>query len=1747
MNDVAVVGMGCRLPGGINSPDELWQMILEKRDASSEIPSTRWEPWKRRDVRNSEELEKVPKRGYFLDHLEAFDPAFFGISPKEAEQMDPQQRIALEVVWEALEQAGLSAKSLSGSDTGVFIGVNSDDYSRLLLEDLPRLEPWMGIGTAYCGVPNRVSYQLNLMGPSLAVDAACASSLVSIHLGRQAILQGECKVAIVGGVNALCSPGMTIVLDKAGATSNDGTCRSFDDTAHGYGRGEGAAIIVLKRMDDAINDRDNILAIVKGSAVAQDGRTNGIMAPNSTAQEVAARKALRAAEVDPSTVSYIEAHATSTPLGDKTEIAALSKVYGDSRRPENPCHIGSVKPNVGHLEAGAGAVGFIKSVMAIRNGLLPPQANLEQLNSNIDWKSAGVQVVQDVQEWPKLGTPRRAGVCSYGYGGTVSHVIIEQYKSPQINGLPKQSVGAQVLLLSSPHESRLRGEAEKLSLWIGNVGNQHTLASTATTLATRREHHSYRAGLVVEDCHDATKRLKAVGNHVDTDWVTQSRVLTKGTRKDVTFVFSGHGAQWADMGKELLNNRVFYDTVASLESIVEAEGGFSALESLRQGDFDFTDRIQILTYVLQVGLIAVLRSKGLQPNAVIGHSVGEIAAAVCAGCLTPREGALIVTKRAKLYRSMMGAGAMAAIFKPSEQLKEELKSRTDIVVAIHSSPSTCVLSGDKISLETLIEELKNKGVKSIRVKTDVSFHHPSLSVLTEPLTRELDGLLAPQLPKIKCYSTSQDDPHSLQLRDIDYWCRNMVQPVNLSSAVASAASDGLRLFLEVSSHPIVSHSVQEVLMHSGIVDFGVYHTMSRQQRAEKTILFSLANLHCQGCEIDWTSSMNGSWAPDVPLVGWNHQSIWRKVETGPLGTATTHHVDHHVLLGSRVAVADEDLVTYATILQENTKPFPGNHPVHGSEIIPAAVLINTFLFGTGARQLFDIHLRVPITTNKPRDIQFVVRSDHAKICSRLIRTDIGNNQDGGSWQTHTSGSWSSADATKLTLLSKVNIGLKKTEISTRLENTFSIDYLSKVGVTSMGFPWVVLEHYGNQQEMIALVDVAPDLDTGSSLPWNPRSWAPILDSATSVGSTLFSSKPRLRMPSFVDRISLLTSKDPPKSCYIYVQVAMDVPPAVDISICGKDGTVLMLIKGMQFSEIEGGFRPNAGLEGLVHQVAWPPASYKENPLPINHLVLISRDPCWAERYYERVPPTVLKTIVLNSVEELSNHQQTFETGTAIVYLPMFDVPVDSVAATSSHHAMDLLSITKLAVKSSLAPKIFVLTNGVLLGQAAALGQSALHGLSRIIASEHPEVWGGLIDLDSPTIPLDVMKYVQGEDVICVSDGIPRIAHLRNLTRERLRPSPPVAQSFSPGGTFLITGGLGDLGLATAEYLVEQGARRIILISRRSLPARSNWDRILAESSPIAPVIQKLLRLEAFGATIRTLQFDMASELNPQKLAQAIESLDLPPVIGVIHAAGVIENELVLCTTKEGFNRVVAPKITGAILLHRLFEPKALDFMIFFSSCGQLFGFPGQASYATGNSFLDALATHRRNQGDNTVSMQWSSWRGMGMSTSSDFIDAELASKGITDITRDEAFQALSEVLRYDVPQAAVLRSLPIDENEPLPSKLLSDIVERKSPTLSASHGPPPPHVPKNGIPSSPEERRAYLELVIRDSVSQVLHMTGSGEVDPKAALSDLGLDSVLTVSLRRVLQKALGINVPPTLTWTCPTVMDMAVWFESKV
>ncbi|KAF2680119.1 6-methylsalicylic acid synthase [Lentithecium fluviatile CBS 122367] len=1717
-DDVAIVGMSCRTAGGNNNLEKLWQFLLEKQNASSEVPAKRWEPWLRRDPRNAKVIEKINRRGYFINDLENFDAAFFGISPKEAELMDPHQRLALELSWEALENSGIDPRTLAGSDTAVFMGVDSDDYSRLIMEDLPNVEAWSGIGTAYHGIPNRISYHLDLMGPSTAVDAACASSLVAIHLARQAIVTSESTVALCGGVNVMCAPGLTHMLDKAGALSPDGLCLSFDDDAHGYARGEGGAIIVLKKLASAMTDNDNILAVLKGSASAQDGKTNGIMAPNAKAQELVARQALRqAGDIDPLTIGYVEAHATSTSLGDPTEVSAIAKVYGVGRSKDAPCAIGSIKPNVGHLEAAAGAIGFVKAVLAVNKGELAPQTLLKKLNTRIDWENSGLNVVRTHTPWPKTSTLRRAATCSYGYGGSVSHTIIEQTppayttaRSFKKMDADEESGDAATLILSSFQEKRLASQATFLADWLAAEGRHENLKAITSTLAQRRAAHDYRVSFVVATHGEAIKALHDFADGSLGQWATSNRILGSTLRKDVVWVFSGHGAQWPDMGKRLLGDRAFYEVVASLEQTIQEEANFSPLSALKHGDIGDSDRIQVLTYLVQVGLTVLLKSKGIQPHAVI------------AGCLTPEQGALVVKGQA-----------------------DELGKRRDIVAAINSSPSSCVISGETAALEKYMTTLHTRGIRIFRVKTDIAFHSPMLERLVDPFACILSGVLSPRPASIPIYSSSAPDPRADGLRNTDYWIRNMIDPVRLKDAVEVASVDGYRIFLEVSTHPIVSHSIAETLAAQGLEDSATFGVMKRNEPAERSILHAVAQLHTLGAAVDFKKQLGTDhWATSVPGTPWVQKPYWKEVETGCTLSTQQHDVDKHTLLGQCLDVSDANTRIYTTILDDKTKPYPLVHPLGGTEIIPAAVYCNTFSQATGATILNELQLRVPTAmTADQREIQIIVQDDTARLSSRLKTLPASSHEPQHLWIDHSSCKWIKQGMSAFR--KKFDIKSIKKRIGTVLPNGFAWEFLQKIGVSGIAFPWAVLEHYGNNKEMIVKMDMDPN---SGSMNWDSQSWAPFLDAATSVGSSIFFSDPKMRIVSGIDQVQFVSDRSPPKLGYLYIQDANDDKSlAADISVLDQEGELLAKLQSMRFSDVGVVSDRTTGVDALVHRLAWVVPAFTEDPLSLDNVLLVSDDVGLVQTYTNDLRPYTRTLEHVSSVNAFEGAVLHFinQQPAVVIYLPGHVQSSDQVPEKAHAFTWEATRILIIMATRDVPAKLFVITENVQKGMSpTAWAQSPLHGFARIAAQEHPELWGGLIDNEGSHAPLLALKYVQEQDLVRIQDGLPRVARLRPFTNhQRHEVGSPKTLLPKLHGTYIVTGGFGGIGLEILGFLVLKGARRIVVASRRRLPPRSTWSQATGQQKLI---VDKIQELEMKGASIHGIALDIGTPGAHIHIKEALDRLCLPPVLGVIHAAGIKEDALLKDTAADSFARVFSPKVAGTLTLHRAFPPNTLDFFILFSSIGQLVGTAGQAPYGAANAFLDVIATHRRQQGDNAIAFQWTAWRNMGLVAGDpEFLNVELSSKGITDITRDEGFQAWEHISDYDTDHAVVTRARVLDANELIPFPLVAEIAPRRPPTSSTSTSPSD-STSVASKPKSGPELKEYITAQVKQCLSTVLHLDVE-DIDTRAVVADLGVDSVMMGALRWEMQKVLGLKVPPTLVWKAGTVVVLVDWAYEKV
>ncbi|AXK33367.1 acyltransferase domain-containing protein [Streptomyces armeniacus] len=1749
---VAVIGLGCRFAGDVHSPEGFWELLLDGRDGIGEVPPERWEFYEAMGPDYAAALRRATRWGGYLSDIEGFDAEFFGLTPREAELMDPQQRILLEVTWEALEHAGIPPRELAGGGTGVFVGVGSDDYGRRMLEDLPRIEAWTGIGAAMCAVANRISYALDLRGPSLAVDTACSASLVAMHLACQSLRLEESSVAIAAGVNLIVSPGLTLTLDAAGAMAPDGRCKSFDASADGYGRGEGCGVLVLKRLADAERDGDRVLAVVSGSAVSQDGRTNGIMAPSGDAQQHVLERACRQAAVDPATVDYVEAHGTGTRLGDPLEASALSAVYGAGRDAGKPCLIGSVKSNIGHLEAAAGVASLIKAVLSLSNGEIPPTLNHTAGNPAVDWDTAGLRVVTDRTPWPRGERPRRAGVSGFGYGGTISHVLLEEAPAPAGGAagttaedaagdaagreLAEAAAGAEagehgpaprLFPLSAASEAALRQYAGDLAGWLTGLGSGASLDSVGHTLSQRRSHLPHRATVVASDRTELVAGLRRLAEgEAGPGLLTGTVPAATAQDAGLVWVFSGHGSQWTGMGRELLATEpAFASVIDSLEPVFLEEIGFSPRQVLADGDFEDVDRVQTMIFAMQLGLAEVWRARGVTPAAVIGHSVGEIAAAVTCGALTREEGARLICRRSVLLRRVAGKGAMAMASLSFADAQEKLAGRTDVVAAIASSPLSTVIAGDTAAVEKVIAQWKAEDIPMRRVASDVAFH----SAHMDPLLAELSaaaGDLSPTGPVIPMYSTALEDPRATPTADGAYWAANLRNPVRLAAAVQAAAEDGYGAFLEVSAHPVVAHSVNETLPELGFDDAFTGSSLRRDQPERATLLAGAGALHCHGVPLDWARLHPRGDLVALPQVAWQRARHWRDAVPGGGGAGLRHDVDAHTLLGAESPVAGRQLRLWRTLLEDANRPYPGSHTINGVEIVPAAVLVNSFLSaasdGVRTPTLTDVSLRLPLTTAERREVQVLYDDAGARIASRVQEED-GPGAGTRQWLTHTTAHVAAGPAGAPPAALPEPDGAAEPADPGLVRR-----HLTSVGVPTMGFEWTVDELTRTGGGLRARVRTDQPEHAAPT-------WAPLLDAALSIAPAAYPGEAVLRMVAHVDEVHV--AGEPPAEAVVDVALDPDEDDAVHVLIADAGGRVLARLAGLRYAGMDRDPSATATPEQLVHEMVWRPLDLAaaDPEEAARRVVLVGADGDRTEELRALLAKAGADCAVVSGPEDLDAGAH-FAAPADVLLLPAAehgDGPVADAAVRSAW----LLTRTAqrlAALDAAEPPRLWCVTSGVReSAHAAGLAQAPLWGLSRIVAGEHPELWGGLVDVPAGgpgTVAgtlLETLRAAPREDAVALRDGA---AFTARLARPEGEPSGRPVECRADG-TYLVTGGLGILGLEVARWLAERGARRLVLAGRRPFPVRADWDG--RTDADVRRQIDGIRALEAAGVTVRTVALDVADAAEAARVLDP-DALGLPPVRGVVHAAGVLDNRMLAGVDEASLRTVMRPKVAGAWTLHELFPPGSVDFLAFFSSCGQLLGLPGQASYGAANAFLDALAVHRRTAGHaDTFSLGWTSWRGKGMAVNK-VVDLELQARGVTDISVPEAFGAWDLAARHGAGSYAVLGLTALEPGgERLP--LLSELSAGTE--AGAAAGSPGAADELAGL--APEELRERLLEEVGGQIAAEMRLSAQ-RLDPRRSLAEQGLDSVMTVVIRRRLEKRFGQSLPATLLWHQPTVFAIA-------
>ena len=950
---IAIVGIGCRFPGA-STPDAFWDLIARGADMIGAAPADR-------------PGGAALGAGGFLETVELFDAGFFGVTPREAEIMDPQQRLLLEVAWEAIEDAGINADTLAGSRTGVFVGISNLDYLRLQEGRAAATDPYAGTGNAFSIAANRLSYLLDLRGPSWAVDTACSSSLVAVHQACENLRAGECDAALAGGVNLILAPQLTSVFTRAGMMSPTHRCRTFDASADGYVRGEGAAMVLLKRLSDAQRDGDTVLAVIRGSAVNQDGRSNGLTAPNGPAQQAVLRDALAAAGVAPSRIGYVEAHGTGTPLGDPIEMQALTSVLAEGRTAAERCAVGSVKTNIGHLESAAGIAGLIKTTLALRQGVIPPSLHFTTVNPHITLDGTPFFVPAAAAAWTRGDQPRLAGVSAFGFGGTNAHVVLEEAPASALPATGDRTERpAHVLTLSARSETALRARGSQAAAFL-RAHPDLPLADAAFSANTGRVPLTHRAAIVAASSGDAASGLAAFAASGASSGVIAGRA--PGQTQKPAFLFTGQGAQYTGMARDIFDTEpVFRGAMLAFDDRFRRETNESLLDVIYSTDndrrLDDTFYTQPALFALECSLARLWASWGVEPSAVMGHSVGEYAAACVANVFDEDEGMRLIVARARLMQALPRSGSMRVVFADAAVVAPLIAPCADRVsLAAANGPGHSVISGDTTAVEAIVADLTTRGLTVVALNTSHAFHSPLMAPMIEAF-RAIATTINYRAPRLPIVANLTGQIADASIATADYWCRHILAPVQFGAGVTALHAAGSRVFLELGPKPELIGMGRRVCPDAGT---SWIPSLRKNSGGWTSMLDATASLFVAGAHVNWTAfdAGRGRQRVALPTYPFERQRFWID-ETEP--AIATADASAHPLLGRRLPVAAHapGVFTWESSLSLDRLPYLAGHSVLGSAVLPYAAFVEMAMAairevsGDAHHRVVDLHLHHPV-------------------------------------------------------------------------------------------------------------------------------------------------------------------------------------------------------------------------------------------------------------------------------------------------------------------------------------------------------------------------------------------------------------------------------------------------------------------------------------------------------------------------------------------------------------------------------------------------------------------------------------------------------------------------------------------------------------------------------------------------------------------------------------------------------------------
>ncbi|RPF25533.1 acyl transferase domain-containing protein [Streptomyces sp. Ag109_G2-6] len=1725
---IAVVGVGCRFPGGAASPEALWELVRDGVDAMGEFPRDRgWDLEALYAQDPGAPGTTYARAGGFLPGLAEFDAPFFGISPREALAMDPQQRLMLETSWEALERAGIDPAGLRGSATGVFTGIYSVDYGpRMGGAAAGEVEGYALAGTYTSVASGRVAYVLGLEGPAVSTDTACSSSLVAVHQAVRSLRSGECSLALAGGVSAMPTPGVLVELGRQRGLSADGRCKAFADAADGTGFSEGAGVLVLERLSDARRAGRRILAVIRGSAVNQDGASNGLTAPNGLAQERVVRAALADAGLTAADVDAVEAHGTGTTLGDPLEAEALIAAYGQDREPGRPLWLGSLKSNIGHTQAAAGVGGMIKMIMAMRHGMLPRTLHVDRPSRHVDWPAGAVELLTEARPWHTAGgRPRRAGVSAFGISGTNAHLILEQAPEEEAGpGTPQRPAAAPASVpwvLSARSPEALREQALRLREHLA-AHPELTAAGVGHALAATRSLFDHRQVLVGAD-RDALLAALTAAAAGDGDGGAVSGVAGPAGR--TVFVFPGQGSQWVGMGRELWESSPVFarrmrecaDALAPYVdwSLPDVLGDEAALQRV--------DVVQPVLWAVMVSLAEVWRSYGVLPDAVVGHSQGEIAAACVAGALSVEDAAKVVALRSRAILALSGRGGMVSVELPAEAVRARL---TDgLSVAAVNGPSSAVVSGDAAELDALLAACEGDGIRARRVPVDYASHSAHVEEIRGELGRLLEGL-RPRTAQVPFFSTVTAGWLDTTRLDAGYWYTNLRRTVRFEEAVRALAGEGFRFFVEASAHPVLTVGLEQTLDDAG-ADALAVTTLRRGDGGLARFHRSAAEAFVAGAPVTWRSAFpdrEGPWT-ELPTYAFQRQRYWLDAPAETTAAATS---DHPLLDAVIELPADTDTdtgsggVAGSGRLSLARHPWLADHVVHGAVLVPAAVLLELALWAAhraGGAAVGALTLETPLVLPRTGERELRVTVD--------ARGAIGVHSRGegeAGWTRHACGAVEN-DPAPGRLDGASAAWPPAGAAAVPVEEEYS--RLAALGIHHGPLFRGLRAAWRAEDALYAEVELPAADGAGGRYRLHPALLHAALLPAGPAG-IVDGSRPVAWLPLSCTGLRAGRAESGPGA--LRVRLAPAGENTLSLTLADATGTPLGGIDALTLAPADAAELTALGFDrqDSLFRVDWTPLALPS--APDRYAVLGAPDGIPAAPADGAEAHTGLDALAASGAPVppvvIAGTGTGTDTATATTGGPdpaAADTPAR--VARTLHHLLgrtrDWLTDDRFAGSRL----VLVTRNATGDGPEAPTdpAAAAVWGFVRTAQTENP---GRFTLVDTDGTPASLARVPQA-----AASGAPQIrirageAAAAALARTPASGGPDGVPALG-SGTVLITGGTGGLGAKLARHLVERhGVRRLLLAGRRG------------PQSPAAAGLRE--ELAAAGAHVEVAACDVADREAVARLLAAVPSEH--PLTAVVHCAGTLADGVVEALTGDRLDTVLAPKVHGAWHLHELTRHLDLSAFVLFSSVAGVLGTAGQANYAAANGFLDGLARARRAEGLPATSLCWGFWadRSEMVAGLADTDVERLRRQGVLPLASRDGLALFDLALALDEPVLVPARLDPAAPGaaSPLLAGLTAAPAAPGAPAAAEHTGP---DLAQRLATLAPDEAQALLLDAVRTQTALVLGHRDTARIGPAAAFKTLGIDSLTALELRNKLSAVTGLKLPATLVFDHPNPAALA-------